>query len=105
MFQSRYASAVKRDDRCVMQVYKDKPSSLTCVLCSVFWLDDNMVGINHTLRRRYEAKGMLLEYYRIRMIDEVSRLARPNAKVATLIAKARNVQDGVAGSLVISRKI
>jgi hypothetical protein len=55
MFQSRYATAVKLDDRCVLQVYKDNPFTSTCVFCSVFWLDDNMVGINHTLRRRYGA--------------------------------------------------
>jgi hypothetical protein len=48
---------------------------------------------------------MLLEYYRVRVIDEVSRLARPSAKVATLDAKAGNVQTGVDGSLAISAKI
>jgi hypothetical protein len=41
-------TAVKRDDSCVMQVYKDIPSTLTCVSCSVFWLDDKMS--DHGLR-------------------------------------------------------
>jgi hypothetical protein len=73
---------MKHDDSCVMQVYKDIPSTLTCVSCSVFWLDDKMT--DHSLRRGPIARGVLSRRYRLRTIDEVSRLARPNAKVVAL---------------------
>lgn len=52
---------------------------LTCVSCSVFWLDDYMV-IYHILRRDY----VLSRRYRFHAIDEVRRFTRPNVKVAAL---------------------
>lgn len=82
---------MKRDDSCVMQAYKDIPYTLTCVSYSVFWLDDNIV-IYHILQRDF----VLSRRYRFQAIDEVSRLTRPNVKVAALERrKARNVHGGV----------
>jgi hypothetical protein len=38
---------------------------------------------------------MLLEYYRVRVIDEVSRLARPSAKVAILMQRLETSKLGL----------
>jgi len=92
---------MKRDDSCVMQVNKDIPSMSTCASCPVFWLDDNML-IHHILRRDY----VLSRRYCFQEIDEMSRLARPDVKVAALERRmARNVHGGVDGSLAIFPKI